>query len=90
MFQFQPQQQEPVKKPWVKIQSFSAFAPCQVIFDPLAINVETDMLNSLKSAGIRVASLRTPHGYKIYVNEENYRELISSLNSAGLEVFYVL
>jgi hypothetical protein len=48
------------------------------------------MILALEGAGIKVRELRTPMGYSLYINEENYQELISSLNSAGLEVLYVL
>jgi hypothetical protein len=91
MFQFQPQQ-EPVKKPWVKIQSFNPYGPTQVIFEvsPEAAKVAKRMILSLEGAGIKVRELRTPMGYSLYINEENYKELISSFVAADLEVFYVL
>jgi hypothetical protein len=92
MFQFQPQQQKPAKKPWVKVQPFNPYGPTQVIFEvnSEAAKFAKSMILALEGAGIKVRELRTPMGYSLYINEENYKELISSLNSAGLEVFYVL
>ena len=91
MFQFQPQK-EPVKKPWVKVQSFNPYGSTQVIFEscPEATKVATNMLLALKDTGIQVKQLHTPHGYSLDINEENYQELLSSFVAAGLEVLTVL
>jgi hypothetical protein len=91
MFQFQPQH-KPIRKPWVKVQTFNQYGPTQVIFEscPEATKVATDMLIALKDTGIQIKQLHTPHGYSLDINEENYKELISSLINSGLEVLTVL
>lgn len=91
MFQFQSQQ-EPARKPWVKVQAFRKCGPTQVMFEscPEATKVATNMLIALKDTGIQVKHLRTPLGYSLDINEENYQELVTSFVAAGLEVLVVL